>query len=93
MTYTQRRAIGAWAAEHGVWVLTDEIYDHLVYGDATFTSMPAVVPEVRDRLVHQPRRVEVVPADLEDVVRLVHRHTVPDGATTVHRRTAPMRVP
>jgi aspartate/methionine/tyrosine aminotransferase len=45
------RAIGAWAAEHGVWVLTDEIYDHLVYGDATFTSMPAVVPEVRDRCV------------------------------------------
>ncbi|NND85341.1 MAG: pyridoxal phosphate-dependent aminotransferase [Acidimicrobiia bacterium] len=45
------RAIGEWAAEHGVWVLTDEIYDHLVYGDATFTSMPAAVPEVRDRCV------------------------------------------
>jgi aspartate aminotransferase len=27
-------AIGAWAAEHGIWVITDEIYEHLVYGDA-----------------------------------------------------------
>jgi aspartate aminotransferase len=41
-------AIGRWAAEHGVWVLTDEIYEHLVYGDAEFTSMPAVVPEIAD---------------------------------------------
>jgi aspartate aminotransferase len=41
-------AIGRWAAEHGVWVLTDEIYEHLVYGDAEFTSMPAVVPDIAD---------------------------------------------
>ena len=33
-------AIGAWAAHHGIWVMTDEIYEHLVYGDAQFTSMP-----------------------------------------------------
>ena len=39
-------AIGRWAAEKGIWVLTDEIYEHLVYGDASFHSMPAVVPEV-----------------------------------------------
>ena len=38
--------IGRWAAEHGIWVLTDEIYEHLVYGDATFSSMPVVVPEL-----------------------------------------------
>ena len=42
-------AIGRWAAEHGIWVLTDEIYEHLVYGGAEFTSMPVVVPEVADR--------------------------------------------
>lgn len=42
-------AIGRWAVEHGLWVLTDEIYEHLVYGDATFTSLPAVVPELRDK--------------------------------------------
>ncbi len=39
--------IGRWAVEHGIWVLTDEIYEHLVYGDATFSSMPVVVPELR----------------------------------------------
>jgi aspartate aminotransferase len=41
--------IGRWAAEHGLWVLTDEIYEHLVYGDATFTSLPVLVPELADR--------------------------------------------
>ncbi len=45
------RAIGEWAADRGIWVATDEIYDHLVYGDAVFTSMPAVVPAIRDRCV------------------------------------------
>ncbi len=44
-------AIGRWAVEHGVWVVTDEIYEHLVYGDARFTSMPAVVPELADTCV------------------------------------------
>lgn len=44
-------AIGAWAAEHSIWVLTDEIYQHLIYGDATFESMPALVPELGDRWV------------------------------------------
>jgi len=44
-------AIGRWAASRGVWVMTDEIYEHLVYGNATFTSMPVAVPEVTDRCV------------------------------------------
>jgi len=39
-------AIGRWAVEHGVWVITDEIYEHLVYGSAVFTSMPVAVPEL-----------------------------------------------
>jgi aspartate aminotransferase len=42
----QVAAIGRWAVDHGIWVLTDEIYEHLVYGDATFSSMPVVVPEL-----------------------------------------------
>jgi aspartate aminotransferase len=42
-------AIGRWAAEHDLWVLTDEIYEHLVYDDAEFHSMPVVVPELADR--------------------------------------------
>jgi aspartate/methionine/tyrosine aminotransferase len=44
-------AIGHWAVEHGIWVLTDEIYEHLTYGDHEFTSMPVVVPEVADQCV------------------------------------------
>ena len=40
-----------WAVEHGVWVVTDEIYEHLVYGDAKFTSMPALVPGLADTCV------------------------------------------
>jgi len=43
--------IGRWAAEHGLWVVTDEIYEHLVYGDARFVSMPVVAPEITDRCV------------------------------------------
>jgi aspartate aminotransferase len=44
-------AIGRWAAEHGLWVVTDEIYEHLVYDDARFASMPALVPELADRCI------------------------------------------
>jgi aspartate aminotransferase len=47
----QTEEIGRWAAEHGLWVLTDEIYEHLVYGDAEFTSLPVAVPELRDRCI------------------------------------------
>ncbi len=43
--------IGAWAAMRGIWVVSDEIYQHLVYGDAAFASMPVVAPEVADRCV------------------------------------------
>ena len=42
------KAIGRWAHENGVWVVSDEIYEHLTYGKHTFTSMPALVPEVAD---------------------------------------------
>jgi aspartate aminotransferase len=45
------RAIGEWAVTHGIWVITDEIYEHLVYGDHEFSSMPALVPELADRCV------------------------------------------
>ena len=44
-------AIGKWAAEKGIWVVTDEIYEHLVYGDALFSSMPVQVPEIADTCV------------------------------------------
>ena len=44
-------AIGRWAAEHGVWVIADEIYEHLVYGDDRHRSLPVLVPEVLDRCI------------------------------------------
>ena len=47
----QIEAIGRWAVEHGLWVMTDEIYEHLVYGDAEFHSLPAVVPELADKCI------------------------------------------
>ena len=40
-----------WAVEHGIWVVTDEIYEHLTYGDAPFASMPTLVPELADQCV------------------------------------------
>ncbi len=45
------KAIGEWADSHGLWVVTDEIYEHLVYGDAEFASMPVLVPSLADRCV------------------------------------------
>ncbi len=47
----QVAAIGRWAAEAGIWVVTDEIYEHLVYGAAEHVSMPVVAPELAERCV------------------------------------------
>jgi aspartate/methionine/tyrosine aminotransferase len=43
--------VGRWAAGRGLWVVTDEIYEHLVYGDHVFSSLPALVPELADRTI------------------------------------------
>ena len=45
------RSIGSWAAERGLWVVTDEIYEHLVYDDLPTGSLPALCPELADRTV------------------------------------------
>lgn len=50
-TEAQVRAVGEWAADRGIWVMTDEIYEHLVYGENEFSSMPTLVPEMADRCV------------------------------------------
>lgn len=51
--YTRDRMeeIGRWAADAGIWVVTDEIYQRLVYGEPSFHSLPAVVPALADRSV------------------------------------------
>jgi aspartate/methionine/tyrosine aminotransferase len=47
----QVRAIGRWAVEHGVWVVTDEIYEHLVYDGVRAASIAVEVPELADTCV------------------------------------------
>jgi len=44
-------AIGRWALGNGLWVMTDEIYEHLVYDGQEAPSMPVVVPELADTCV------------------------------------------
>lgn len=44
-------AIGKWAVEKGVWVLTDEIYEHLVYEDAQAAHIVKLVPELADTCI------------------------------------------
>jgi aspartate/methionine/tyrosine aminotransferase len=47
----QTREIGLWAAAAGLWVITDEIYEHLTYDGVPFTSIATAVPELGDRMV------------------------------------------
>jgi aspartate aminotransferase len=47
----QTRSIGEWALEHGIWVITDEIYQNLVYDGLKATSITAAVPELADTCI------------------------------------------
>lgn len=47
----QVEAIGRWAQEHGIWVITDEIYEHLTYDGVEAVSMPVRVPDLAQRCV------------------------------------------
>ena len=47
----QVKAIGEWALAHGIWVISDEIYEHLLYDGATAPSLPVVVPEMADQTI------------------------------------------
>ena len=47
----QVKAIGEWAVKHGIWVITDEIYEHLLYDGATAPSLPVLVPELADTCI------------------------------------------
>ncbi|HEY0889256.1 MAG TPA: pyridoxal phosphate-dependent aminotransferase [Nocardioides sp.] len=50
-TADEIRAIGAWVAEHGLWVVTDEIYEHLLYDGVETGSLPVLCPELADHTV------------------------------------------
>ncbi len=43
--------IGQWAAERGLWVVTDEIYEHLTYDGVPFTSIATAAPALGDKVV------------------------------------------
>ncbi|MGW0231166.1 pyridoxal phosphate-dependent aminotransferase [Actinopolymorpha singaporensis] len=45
------REIGQWAADNGLWVITDEIYEHLTYDGVKSASLPVLVPELADRCI------------------------------------------
>jgi aspartate aminotransferase len=47
----QVKAIGEWALKHNIWIIADEIYEHLLYDGATAPSMPVVVPELADTTI------------------------------------------
>ena len=51
-TIDELAAIGHWAAEHRVWVMSDEIYEHLTYGGVQAISLATAAPEVLDYYVH-----------------------------------------
>ena len=51
-----RARSAAGPCEHGIWVVTDEIYEHLIYDGAAFASMPVEVPELADTLRRGQRR-------------------------------------
>ena len=50
-TPEETMAIGKWAVKHGIWVITDEIYEHLTYGKHKFSSMPTLVPELAETCI------------------------------------------
>jgi aspartate aminotransferase len=50
-TSDEIRAIGQWVEDHGLWVLTDEIYEHLVYDDVDTGSLPVLCPELADHTI------------------------------------------
>ncbi len=50
-TAEEIRAIGAWVEDHDLWVLTDEIYEHLVYDGVETGSMPVLCPDLVDHCV------------------------------------------
>jgi aspartate/methionine/tyrosine aminotransferase len=48
---SQVKEIGQWAYQKGLWVVTDEIYEHLLYDGAKSPSICVAVPELADRTI------------------------------------------
>ena len=50
-SFEQVKAIGEWALKNDIWIISDEIYEHLLYDGATAPSMPVVVPAIADTCI------------------------------------------
>ena len=50
-TPEETKAIGEWALEHGIWVITDEIYQNLTYDGARAVSIVEAVPDVAGQTI------------------------------------------
>jgi len=47
----QVKAIGEWALKNNIWIIADEIYEHLLYDGTTAPSMPVLVPGLADTTI------------------------------------------
>ena len=47
----QVKAIGEWAVKNNIWIISDEIYEHLLYDGATAPSLPVLVPGLADTCI------------------------------------------
>lgn len=45
------KEIGQWAKSKNIWVMTDEIYQHLIYEGSQFSSIVGLVPELKEKCV------------------------------------------
>jgi aspartate aminotransferase len=91
--------IGEWAARHGIWVMSDDIYRSLVYGSASFTSMPVAVPDMAARCVIVDGVAKtfamtgwrvgwmIGPADLVDAVARLQSHST-SNVSNIGQRAA-----
>ena len=50
-SFEQVKAIGEWALKNNIWIISDEIYEHLLYDGATAPSMPVAVPSIADTCI------------------------------------------
>jgi aspartate/methionine/tyrosine aminotransferase len=47
----QVKAIGEWAVKNNIWIISDEIYEHLLFDGATAPSLPVLVPALADTCI------------------------------------------
>jgi aspartate aminotransferase len=50
-SYEETRAIGEWAVEHGIWIISDEIYQNLVYEGVRAVSIVEAVPDAANQTI------------------------------------------